>query len=628
MNRFHHPVARARFLNLTLVLAVAAELLSAPTARARTIDVWAMIRDVGVRAMAKAAVLPIEELWSRDAFAAATLPSERVLESYGHVIVPYGTYAYSPLSHDLVSLNPDDPVYGGVRCSAHFDDLWMVADAGPNAFEAGLQSDSNVAPPLPAPSPPVAAARPGVRAPDRGGPAMDEAGDPARAETVDEPAAAVYCRGARPRRASGLVLANGTPRRDAAGLCRREIGGEGEMEARLASAGLCEWRCETRPDEGLLAGLCSLPRTGNELEFAVFDFHPPRAEATIHRRAPRGTNRTAALGGTPGPCGGGCDRQVDAAPSSGFCPRWPQADALEPFQANWSPARVKKTRKNRKPEPQSDSIGSEMALELTSARFDARRAGAMTWIAFAGNSETAAPAETPRLCVRLRKAPVGAAPSAGLCRRSPGQDWPELARAIFDRRAQALTCDLQEDGEGAAAAARETPRLCEWRREPGVPLAGAAELCPNPRRMAAVQRDMLDFSPVSASVTAANLCRRGACAILVFDTDGPRPASRPGSGGESGFPAPAPGVVDLGRARPTLAAGNTNGAGVWPSVVTGTQKPYCPMGTTPLTYAQLQFLFESSSPVPEPSTWALMLGAFLGLGGVGWRRRRRGGEIG
>jgi hypothetical protein len=327
-----------------------------------------------------------------------------------------------------------------------------------------------------------------------------------------------------------------------------------------------------------------LPRPGNELEFAFFDGHPPRAEATTRRRAPRGKNRAAALDGTARSCGRRCVTKMVAAPAAGFCPRGLQANALE----------------------------------FTSANVDARPAGARTWIAFAGNSGAAA-GETPGLCTRPREAAV-VAPAVGFCARLPLENWPELARAS--------TCVLQEDGEGAAAASRETPRLCEWRREPRAPLAGVAEFCPNPRLKAAVPRDPLDFSPVAASVTTAELCRRVACAILVFYTDGLRPTRLPAPGDGSGFPAPAPGVVDLGLARPMLAAANANDAGVWPSVVTGAQKRYCPMETTPLTYAQFYFLFGSSSPVPEPSTWALLLAAFLGLGGVGWRRRGRGGEIG
>jgi hypothetical protein len=605
MNRFYRHISRARFLNLCLVMAVAAQLLAAPTAHARMIDASAMSRDAGVWATAKASALPIEDLSSRGAVMAAILPYGLVLESDGTVLVPYGYYVYSPLSYDLMSLNPNDPATGGVPCNAYFDNGWMAADVGPNSFEAGLQSDPNDAPSLLAPGPPVAMSRPGALASGTGGPGMEDAGDP-----VD--AAAVYCPSARHGKAPGLVLASLAPRRAAAGLCRREIAGEGETPTRLASARLCEWRCETLADERLLAGFCPLSWPGNELEFAFFDVQPPRAEATIHRRAPRGKSRAAALDGTPGQCGRGCDQQVDAAPSAGFYPRWLRADALERFQAEWNPVRVRtrwaglpNTRKNRKSEPRSDSIGSEMALEFTPARVDARRAAAMTWIAFAGNLCTAAPGEAPGLCVRPREATV-VAPSADFCARSPRDSWPEQARV--------LTCAVPEDGEGAAAAARETPRLCEWRREPRAPLAGVAEYCPNPRHMAAVQRDPLDFSPVPASVTAANLCRRVACAILVFDTDERLPA--------------APGVVDLGLARPTLAAGNANGPGVWPAVVTETQKRYCPIGVTSLTYAQLYFLFGSSSPVPEPSTWALMLAAFLGLGGLGWRRRWQGGEIG
>jgi hypothetical protein len=628
MNRIYPHLSRTWFLNLYLVLAVAAELLSAVTAHARMIDASAMSRDERVWAAARAAALPIEDLSSRGAFMAAIRPYGLVLESGGTVRVPYGYYSYSPLSYDPLSLDPNDPATGGVRCNAYFDNVWMNADAGPDTFEAGLQSDSNEAPPLPAPGPPAKKSSPGALASGMGGPGVDDAGGPANAAMYDEPAAPVFCPSARQRKAPGLVLANWTPRRDAPGLCRREVDGAGETSTRL-----CEWRCETRADDRLLAGFCPLSWPGNEPEFAFFDFHPRRAEATTHRRAPRGKSRAAALDGTPRPCGRRCDPQVDAAPSVGFCPRWPQANAQERFQAEWNPVRVKtrraglaNMRKSSQREPRSESIGSEMAFEWIPVRFDARAAGGRTWIAFGGNSETAEPGETPGLCVRPREATV--APSAGFCAGSPRDSWPELARAILDRRARALTCVLQEDGEGAEAAARETPRLCEWRREPRAPAAGVAEFCPNPRRTAAVQRDPLDFSSVPASGTAANLCRRVACAILVFDADGLRPASLPSPGDGSGFPTPAPGGADPGVAWPTFAAGNANGPDVWPSVVTETQKRYCPLGTTPLTYAQLYFLFGPSSPVPEPSTWALMLAAFLGLGGVGWRRRGRGGEIG
>jgi hypothetical protein len=584
MNRFYPHIARARFFGLSVVMAVAAALLSAPMAHARTIDASAMSRAAGVWATAKAPALPIEQLSSRGAFIAAILPYGLVLESNGHVRVPYGYYAYSPLSYDPLSLNPNDPAYGGVRCNPYFDNEWMTADAGPNSFEAGIQSDPNDVPPLPAPVPPIAKSSPGAFASGMGGPGMDDAGAPVDAEAFDEPAAPVYCPSARQSKSPGLDLAHWRPRRAAVGLCSREIDGEGEKRDRLASARICEWRCETRSDGRLLAGFCPLPRPGNELEFAFFDVHPPRAEATTRRRAPRGKSRAAAQVGTARPCGRRCDTKMVAAPSAGFCPRGLQANALE----------------------------------FTPAPVDARRAGARTWIAFAVNNGAAAPVETPGLCVRPREAPV-VAPAAGFCARSPLESWPELARLS--------TCGFQEAGEGAAAA-RQTPRLCEWRREPRAPLAGMAEFCPNPRLKAAVQRDPLDFSPVPASVTTAELCRRVACAILVFDADGLRPARLPAPGDGSGFPAPALGVVDLGHARTMLAAANVNGAGVWPSVVTGTQKRYCPMGTAPLTYAQFYFLFGSSSPVPEPSTWALLLVAFLGLGGLRWRRLWRGGEIG
>jgi hypothetical protein len=36
--------------------------------------------------------------------------------------------------------------------------------------------------------------------------------------------------------------------------------------------------------------------------------------------------------------------------------------ALKRFPAKWNPVRVKKARQNKKPEPRSDSIGSEKAL--------------------------------------------------------------------------------------------------------------------------------------------------------------------------------------------------------------------------------------------------------------------------
>jgi hypothetical protein len=41
-----------------------------------------------------------------------------------------------------------------------------------------------------------------------------------------------------------------------------------------------------------------------------------------------------------------------------------QARRLERFRAKWIPVRVKKTRQNKKPEPRSDSIGTEMARSV------------------------------------------------------------------------------------------------------------------------------------------------------------------------------------------------------------------------------------------------------------------------
>jgi hypothetical protein len=47
-----------------------------------------------------------------------------------------------------------------------------------------------------------------------------------------------------------------------------------------------------------------------------------------------------------------------------------------------------------------------------------------------------------------------------------------------------------------------------------------------------------------------------------------------------------------------------------------------------VTHGSAVFGPAGSSPIPEPSTWAMLALGFLGLGGLGLRKRRRPDEIG
>ena len=47
-----------------------------------------------------------------------------------------------------------------------------------------------------------------------------------------------------------------------------------------------------------------------------------------------------------------------------------------------------------------------------------------------------------------------------------------------------------------------------------------------------------------------------------------------------------------------------------------------------VAHASAVFGPTGSSPIPEPSTWAMLALGFLGLGGLGLSKRKRAGEIG
>jgi hypothetical protein len=47
-----------------------------------------------------------------------------------------------------------------------------------------------------------------------------------------------------------------------------------------------------------------------------------------------------------------------------------------------------------------------------------------------------------------------------------------------------------------------------------------------------------------------------------------------------------------------------------------------------VTHCSAAFGPAGPAPIPEPSTWAMLALRFLGLGGLGLRKRKRTGEIG
>lgn len=336
---------------------------------------------------------------------------------------------------------------------------------------------------------------------------------------------------------------------------------------RPADARLCEWRCEESAGETPLAGACPFSRSGYQLALALAD-----------------------VGSQPLWCGGRCGERAEATPPAGFCSRWLQANASA----------------------------------LTTARFIARPIAATGGRGRQRKATTRAAA--PRLCAWLRDEPVATMPLAGFCGRAPAYG-AESAPAAPDRRIEAMTCRLDVDGGDAAEARRaETANLCEWRREGRADGVMAAGFCPNPRASMVAQRHLLDFTLVGAVVAAADVCRRASCAILLANSDiapdDRRPASLSAPGDNPALPAPQE-SGQIAQVLP-LAVLVANGAGVWPAAA---QSPYCPAGAAP-QYAQLYFQFESMTPAPEPSSWALILVAFLGLGAFGWRRRARGDATG
>ena len=409
---------------------------------------------------------------------------------------------------------------------------------------------------------------------------------------LTEAAAAGFCPWSRPWAALECSAPDFAPRCGPAMTSRRDVCGEEETadfcETRLA----CESPCEGRFAEAAAAGFCPWSREWAALESNQTDFAPRCGPAMTSRLDVCGEEATADLCESRLACESPSEGRFIEAAADGFCP----------WSREWA------------------------ALEFSTPDFAPRCGPAMTSrLEVCGEEATADFCESRLACESLCEGRFTEAAAAGFCPWS--REWAALESNQTDfapRCGRAMTSRLEVCGEAAAADLCETRLACESPYEGRFTEAAAAGSCPWSRPWAALESNSTAIDQRIAALTAGSPCHR-TCAIVftspnvasVDHANNDRPAtSTPGNNPNSAtLPLLDFGFIDLGYLGPKTIAFGSN---AWNWVETASNSKSCTMNAAKV-YSRLELHFDTASPAPEPSTWALML---LGLVALGCASRR------
>ncbi|WP_294540333.1 PEP-CTERM sorting domain-containing protein [uncultured Rhodoblastus sp.] len=409
---------------------------------------------------------------------------------------------------------------------------------------------------------------------------------------LTEAAAAGFCPWSRPWAALECSAPDFAPRCGPAMTSRRDVCGEEETadfcETRLA----CESPCEGRFAEAAAAGFCPWTREWAAVESNQTDFAPRCGPAMTSRLDVCGEEATADLCESRLACESPSEGRFIEAAADGFCP----------WSREWA------------------------ALEFSTPDFAPRCGPAMTSrLEVCGEEATADFCESRLACESLCEGRFTEAAAAGFCPWS--REWAALESNQTDfapRCGRAMTSRLEVCGEAAAADLCETRLACESPYEGRFTEAAAAGSCPWSRPWAALESNSTAIDQRIAALTAGSPCHR-TCAIVftspnvasVDHANNDRPAtSTPGNNPNSAtLPLLDFGFIDLGYLGPKTIAFGSN---AWNWVETASNSKSCTMNAAKV-YSRLELHFDTASPAPEPSTWALML---LGLVALGCASRR------